>query len=775
MAATFDAILRINAKATGEGDVRRLSGAISGLGGAASRIGALTTALTGVGAALGGIGVAAGAKGIIDMADSLDELSQRSGVTVETLSKLGLAARQSGLDTEQVSGALVRLSRNLGEIATGGGKDAASALSALGISATDSSGQLKNADQILMEVADRFEQMPDGAMKAKVAMDLFGRAGAALIPMLNMGSDAIQNLNTGISKEFARDAGIFNDRMETMRAQATAFGAMILEQVLPHLIVGAEAAINFGDGLVKAFEENLPAIQGFIAGAKNAIGFLAKFGPSLAPVLTAIAAYRTAVTLAAAATALWGAASKLSPVGLIIGGVAGGFALAEFYKIIAAIKEINEEGKKVNSSAATSASLSQQIKDATEAATIAAAEGNTQREKTAELAKQNAINEKIYSDQVAATNQRYDIGIQAINRLAAALQQNNSIAAEQNNLQVAQNNLGQVILQNKLALAKTDQEKLAITKQIAALEQEAARLQYQATMQQIQAERALLQIKKESANKEWEKASAAAQVAKNLLEQGRISEAIANKAAAQARQAQAAAAAANNELRSFNQKANIQAQTANVNMRIAEIRAQGQVQQAQVSAQQAQTVTQPTGQPRYYIETPNGRIPQFAKGGFVTRPTLAVVGEGGEDEYMVPQSKAMAFANNIVAGRRGEAAIRTARTWTDQMNVGHLAPRGGFTNNLQVLAALRQQGIRATVSPGSGMVTSRREGVRSSGRSAMSIAAPPIAINIQTGPVVEMNGQRYVSYDDLERAMRVTADGVIGRLRTPYARQALGR
>jgi hypothetical protein len=259
------------------------------------------------------------------------------------------------------------------------------------------------------------------------------------------------------------------------------------------------------------------------------------------------------------------------------------------------------------------------------------------------------------------------------------------------------------------------------------------------------------------------------------LEQGRISEAIANKAAAQARQAQAAAAAANNELRSFNQKANIQAQTANVNMRIAEIRAQGQVQQAQVSAQQAQTVTQPMGQPRYYIETPSGRIPQYATGAYVTRPTLAEIGEGGEPEYVVPQSKAMSFANNIVAGRRGEAAIRTARTWTDQMNVGHLAPRGGFTNNLQVLAALRQQGVRATVSPGSGMVTSRREGARSSGRSAMSIAAPPIAINIQTGPVVEMNGQRYVSYDDLERAMRVTADGVIGRLRTPYARQALGR
>jgi hypothetical protein len=57
----------------------------------------------------------------------------------------------------------------------------------------------------------------------------------------------------------------------------------------------------------------------------------------------------------------------------------------------------------------------------------------------------------------------------------------------------------------------------------------------------------------------------------------------------------------------------------------------------------------------------------------------------------------------------------------------------------------------------------------------MSIAAPPIAINIQTGPVVEMNGQRYVSYDDLERAMRVMAGGIIGGLRKPYVRQALGR
>jgi hypothetical protein len=130
-------------------------------------------------------------------------------------------------------------------------------------------------------------------------------------------------------------------------------------------------------------------------------------------------------------------------------------------------------------------------------------------------------------------------------------------------------------------------------------------------------------------------------------------------------------------------------------------------------------------------QVPQISVPRFAQGGYVTRRTLAEIGEGGEPEYVVPQSKAMRFANNIARGRSGMAALS--------------AP------------------------PGRSMATPSTSGP------SLTPAAGPIAINIQTGPVMEMNGQKYVSYDDLERAMRVTADGVIGRLRTPYARQALGR
>lgn len=43
---------------------------------------------------------------------------------------------------------------------------------------------------------------------------------------------------------------------------------------------------------------------------------------------------------------------------------------------------------------------------------------------------------------------------------------------------------------------------------------------------------------------------------------------------------------------------------------------------------------------------PTISVPSFAEGGMVTKPTLAVVGDGGEPEYMVPKSKAPAFAQN---------------------------------------------------------------------------------------------------------------------------------
>ncbi|NBS70804.1 hypothetical protein EBT31_18150, partial [bacterium] len=93
------------------------------------------------------------------------------------------------------------------------------------------------------------------------------------------------------------------------------------------------------------------------------------------------------------------------------------------------------------------------------------------------------------------------------------------------------------------------------------------------------------------------------------------------------------------------------------------------------------------------------QLPRFAEGGVVTGPTIAMVGEGGEPEYIVPQSKASKFAANWMAGVRGAAAI----------------PR--FAEGGVVMPASAN-------------------------------------VNIQTGPVTQMNGTNYVTTTDLSRAVQ---------------------
>ena len=54
-----------------------------------------------------------------------------------------------------------------------------------------------------------------------------------------------------------------------------------------------------------------------------------------------------------------------------------------------------------------------------------------------------------------------------------------------------------------------------------------------------------------------------------------------------------------------------------------------------------------------------GSFKAFAKGGVVKGPTLGLIGEGGEPEYIIPQSKAAGFAANFLSGKRGAGNRRT--------------------------------------------------------------------------------------------------------------------
>ncbi|MFS2023872.1 hypothetical protein [Massilia sp. CT11-137] len=201
-----------------------------------------------------GVGVTVGAfaeliKGSIDAADELRDMSQKTGVAVQTLNGLGFAAGQAGGNLESVSAAAGKVNKSVAE-AAGGNKDMIEAYSKLGISVRDAQGNLKTADVVIAEVADKFKDYADGPEKTAIALRVFGKAGADMIPLLNDGGDALrENIAyakqySGVTDELASASDNFNDTMGKLTVQQKGFANSIASAVLPLLQTVADEMLG---------------------------------------------------------------------------------------------------------------------------------------------------------------------------------------------------------------------------------------------------------------------------------------------------------------------------------------------------------------------------------------------------------------------------------------------------------------------------------------------------------------------------------------------------
>ena len=212
-----------------------------GLGGLTDTAKSVNGVLANLGVAVSVAGLAAMVKSAIDTGDALDEMSQRVGVSVETLSVWKPAAEQSGVSGESFEKGLRKLSTTMLEAATGS-EDAARGFSAVGVEFKSQDGTLRATDQVLLDLAERFKAMPDGAEKTALAVQLFGKSGAELIPFLNQGRDGInelaaemQALGVQMSSETAVQAGNFNDALDKLKLATTSIGNQIIASLLPAL------------------------------------------------------------------------------------------------------------------------------------------------------------------------------------------------------------------------------------------------------------------------------------------------------------------------------------------------------------------------------------------------------------------------------------------------------------------------------------------------------------------------------------------------------------
>lgn len=243
---------------------------------------AVAFAATGVAAAAG---LTALVKSSIDAADELSKTSKIVGVAIEDLSGLKHAAELSGVEFGQLEAGLIKLNRITADAFEGVGAGA-DAYEALGISVKNADGSLKNNYDLIQEIAEQFQLMEDGAQKAALAQDLFGKSGAKLIPLLNGGAEGLaefreeaERLGLVIDKNTGEAAEEFNDNIDRLKKSLVGVGNTIAAEVTPEL---ADLTAVFAD---PEFQSSIADIASGIvtigANAVEAIKNLTTFGKVL--------------------------------------------------------------------------------------------------------------------------------------------------------------------------------------------------------------------------------------------------------------------------------------------------------------------------------------------------------------------------------------------------------------------------------------------------------------------------------------------------------------
>lgn len=230
------------------------------------------TVMLGASAAVGGSILAVG-KSTADYAGDMYDMARGAGIGVEAFQKLAYAGRMSGVETEKLSASLVKFDRMVAE-ATGGNKTYMQTFEDLGIKIKDSAGNLRQPNEIFEDVADIFHNTEDGIGKTALAVELFGKSGADLIPMLNDGKAGLkafyaeaERLGLALSNEMIAKGDAFSDQLENIGEQVKGVKLQLGAALIPALSAATEKISKVIDKITKWVQENpeLAATIGNIA------------------------------------------------------------------------------------------------------------------------------------------------------------------------------------------------------------------------------------------------------------------------------------------------------------------------------------------------------------------------------------------------------------------------------------------------------------------------------------------------------------------------------
>ncbi len=309
-----------------------------GLAAASAKLKAFGAGITSLGTQFLGLGTALATplvlavKSFADTGDQIAKMSARTGIAVESLSELAFAVSQSGSDLETFETAIRRMQQVLVD-AAGGSKTAADTLARLGLTIADLKA-LGPEEQFKL-LAEKLSRIENPALRAALAMDLFGKSGTRLLPLVAGGAKGIEELQEKaralgltISTEDARAAEEFGDALDilwaVLKRGVFAVGAALVPSLmdLANWIIttsrNVAAWIDRNRGLVVSIAKIVAVVLG-VGAALVALGVTVSLvGFAISGLITIFSMLGTVIGVIGSVLG-----ALLSPIGLVVAALVG--------------------------------------------------------------------------------------------------------------------------------------------------------------------------------------------------------------------------------------------------------------------------------------------------------------------------------------------------------------------------------------------------------------------------------------------------------------------
>lgn len=211
---------------------------------------ALSAAAAGALAGLVGLAVTAG-----QTADEWAELSQKIGLSTDTIQKFQYASDRIDVEFSDITGAITRMKGNL--------DSAADTFDSIGVKVKNQRGDYRDIESIFFDTVRALSRIENETERDTIAMDLFGKKANELAGIIDDGGKKLQELGQEadslgliVSEEDIENLNEFNDTLDGMKAQIKAafvqLAIPVMEELRPIIAAVANAVKKVASELANA-------------------------------------------------------------------------------------------------------------------------------------------------------------------------------------------------------------------------------------------------------------------------------------------------------------------------------------------------------------------------------------------------------------------------------------------------------------------------------------------------------------------------------------------